>query len=144
MRADERALRQIMVNLLSNAVKFTPHGGGVTVRFCDVRADGGVAIGVSDTGVGIKPEEMQQRPRTLRPGRHDVATTNEGGTGLGLPIVKGLVELHGGTLAHRKHARQRHDRAPSNSRRAASCSPRPSLTPRERRLTPRRALCLLA
>jgi len=96
VRADERALRQIAANLLSNAVKFTPHGGRVTLGLaCD---DAGVTLGVADTGVGIRPEDMAKVMESFGQARHDVVTTDERGTGLGLPIVKGLVELHGGTL----------------------------------------------
>ena len=97
LRADERALRQIMVNLLSNAVKFTPQGGAVTLRLSR-GADGGIAIAVSDTGIGIKPEELGKVLERFGQARHDIATTQERGTGLGLPIVKGLTELHGGIV----------------------------------------------
>jgi two-component system cell cycle sensor histidine kinase PleC len=97
VRADERAMRQIIANLLSNAVKFTPNAGAVSLR---VTSDpsAGIAIAVADTGVGIKPEDMSKIMESFGQARHDVATTDEQGTGLGLPIVKGLVALHGGTL----------------------------------------------
>ncbi len=97
VRADERALRQIMVNLLSNAVKFTQQGGTVTLRLSP-GVGGGVAIAVADTGIGIKPEELGKVLERFGQARHDIATTQESGTGLGLPIVKGLTELHGGTV----------------------------------------------
>jgi two-component system, cell cycle sensor histidine kinase PleC len=97
VRADERALRQIMANLLSNAVKFTPQGGRVALRLSPANG-GGVAIAVTDTGVGIKPEDLDKVLERFGQARRDIATTQESGTGLGLPIVKGLIELHGGTL----------------------------------------------
>jgi two-component system cell cycle sensor histidine kinase PleC len=94
---DERAMKQILLNLLSNAVKFTPQGGLVTV-FVRTEADGGIVLGVSDTGVGIAPEDQQRVFQNFGQGRHDVVTADKG-TGLGLPIVKGLVEAHDGRIA---------------------------------------------
>jgi signal transduction histidine kinase len=95
VRADERRLRQILINLLSNAVKFTPDGGSVSVK--SMRRNGGVAISVSDTGIGIAPENI---PKALSPFdqiERKVRRKQEG-TGLGLPLAKQLTELHGGTL----------------------------------------------
>lgn len=94
VRADERAVRQVVTNLLSNAVKFTPSGGSITVS-AKVAADHSFDIVVADTGVGI-PDD--QRERILLPfeqgdNRYSRAA---GGTGLGLALVKGLAELHGG------------------------------------------------
>ena len=94
--ADERAVKQILLNLLSNAVKFTPEGGRVAVT-AEVRSDGSLAVSVDDTGVGIAPENI---PRALAPFSQvdrSSSRTHEG-TGLGLPLVKSLIELHGGTL----------------------------------------------
>ncbi|MBL8781707.1 MAG: HAMP domain-containing histidine kinase [Alphaproteobacteria bacterium] len=97
VRADERALRQVVANLLSNAVKFTPDGGGVTLRIA--RDDqGAVVLTVTDTGIGIRAEDMKKVLESFGQARHDIANTDERGTGLGLPIVKGLIELHGGAL----------------------------------------------
>jgi signal transduction histidine kinase len=96
IRADERRLRQVLINLLSNAVKFTPDGGSVSVR--SFRRNGGLAISVSDTGIGMAPENI---PKALAPFdqiERKVRRKQEG-TGLGLPIAKQLVELHGGTLS---------------------------------------------
>jgi signal transduction histidine kinase len=95
--ADKRALRQIIVNLLSNAVKFTLEGGEVAI--C-VRGEenGSLVMEVKDNGVGIKPEDMSRVMESFGQARHDIAATEDRGTGLGLPIVKGLVEAHGGTL----------------------------------------------
>jgi PAS domain S-box-containing protein len=93
---DEQKLKQVIVNLLSNAIKFTEPGGRVTVTAACEMAD--LHIAVSDTGIGIAPEQMA---KVMQPfGQADEAHNREHkGTGLGLPLSKGLVELHGGTLA---------------------------------------------
>jgi two-component system cell cycle sensor histidine kinase PleC len=93
---DDRALRQVILNLLSNAVKFTPPGGHVNVESY-LRNDGTTVIAVSDDGTGIAEDDIPRVFENFGQGRHDVAT-NERGTGLGLPIVKGLVTAHGGTI----------------------------------------------
>src|SRR5947209_5441996 len=92
--ADERAVRQVTLNLLSNAIKFTPQGGSVTIKVGWTRS-GGQYLSIRDTGPGIPEDEI---PVVLSSfGRGSLAQKNaEEGTGLGLPIVKGLVELHGG------------------------------------------------
>jgi two-component system cell cycle sensor histidine kinase PleC len=92
--ADARAIRQICLNLLSNAVKFTPAAGLVTLQTGQTRA-GAPFVLVRDNGPGIPAEEM---PTVLKSfGQGSLAhQLGEGGTGLGLPIVKGLAELHGG------------------------------------------------
>jgi two-component system, cell cycle sensor histidine kinase PleC len=94
--ADERAIRQICLNLLSNAVKFTPSGGTITLTVGRTPA-GGQFISVKDTGPGIPDVEI---PRVLKSfGQGSLAQhTAEGGTGLGLPITKGLTELHNGVF----------------------------------------------
>jgi two-component system cell cycle sensor histidine kinase PleC len=99
---DDRALRQVIINLLSNAVKFTPPGGRVTVD-ADLQSDGTIAIAVTDTGTGIADEDLQRVFENFGQGRHDVVSDDRG-TGLGLPIVKGLVAAHGGSIA--LHSRQ--------------------------------------
>ncbi|MHB8880134.1 MAG: sensor histidine kinase [Thermodesulfovibrionales bacterium] len=91
---DERKLKQIMLNLLSNAVKFTPDGGRVTVKAGPL--DGGVEISVSDTGVGIKPEDQQVIFEEFRQVGDD--SHKREGTGLGLTLTKTLIELHGGRI----------------------------------------------
>jgi two-component system cell cycle sensor histidine kinase PleC len=95
--ADERALKQILLNLVSNAVKFTPEGGTVDV-FAELEPGGGICFGVSDTGIGIAEEDQARVFQNFGQGRHDVAITDKG-TGLGLPIAKGLAEAHGADIA---------------------------------------------
>jgi two-component system phosphate regulon sensor histidine kinase PhoR len=93
--ADPDAVRQVLTNLLENSLRYTPAGGRIT---CWTRAeDGGVMLGVSDTGQGIAAEHL---PRIFeRFYRVDAARSrDEGGTGLGLAIVKHLVEAHGGRV----------------------------------------------
>ena len=94
--ADERAVRQICLNLLSNAIKFTPTGGTVTLKIGRT-GTGGQFLSVKDTGPGIPENEI---PRVLKSfGQGSLAhQTAEGGTGLGLPITKGLTELHDGAF----------------------------------------------
>jgi len=94
--ADERSIKQILLNLLSNAVKFTPENGTVKV-FARRHADGGMILGVSDTGIGIAAEDQAKVFDSFGQGKHDVAIVDKG-TGLGLTIVKGLAEAHGGTV----------------------------------------------
>jgi two-component system cell cycle sensor histidine kinase PleC len=97
VHADERALRQILLNLLSNALKFTPAGGAVRV-FLRMEKDGSITFGVEDTGLGIREEDIERVFENFGQGRHDISTADKG-TGLGLPIVKGLAEAHGGRIA---------------------------------------------
>ena len=95
-RADERAVRQIVTNLLSNALKFTPEGGRITIAAA-ATADGGFEISVSDTGIGIAPDEIQRVLQPFEQGDNRYSRAM-GGTGIGLALVNGLVELHGGSL----------------------------------------------
>jgi two-component system cell cycle sensor histidine kinase PleC len=96
MWADERAVRQIALNLLSNAIKFTPQGGAITVKV-GWTAAGGQYLSVKDNGPGIPEDEIPIVMSSF--GRGTLAQKNaEEGSGLGLPIVKGLVELHGGVF----------------------------------------------
>ena len=94
---DPAKLRQILLNLMSNAVKFTDRGGMVAIHVEHADADT-VTLRVSDTGIGMSPEEI---PVALAPfGQVDsrLARRYEG-TGLGLPLTKVLIELHGGSIA---------------------------------------------
>ncbi|MBV8534269.1 MAG: hypothetical protein JO128_01680 [Alphaproteobacteria bacterium] len=96
VRADARALRQIMLNLLSNAVKFTPAGGRVTVGAV-ANGPNEIRLTVRDTGVGISTEDLKRIGEPFRQlGR--TLTKPQEGTGLGLAITKRLVEMHGGKL----------------------------------------------
>jgi signal transduction histidine kinase len=100
VRVDNRRLRQILINLIANAVKFTPQGG--RIRVSGFRSDGGVAIEVSDTGIGMSAEEI---PKAMEPfGQIDNKLSRKyEGTGLGLPLAKHLIGLHGGTLSIESH-----------------------------------------
>ncbi len=96
LRADERKLKQILVNLLSNAIKFSDTGGEVALwAWC--RMGSGHVFQIIDTGIGIAPDDI---PKALsRFGQVDADLNRQyEGTGLGLPLTKALVELHGGTL----------------------------------------------
>ena len=92
---DERKIKQILLNLLSNAVKFTPEGGRIAIEAR--QADGVVEISVSDTGVGIAPEDQARIFEEFRQVGADYAHKSEG-TGLGLTLAKKFVELHGGKI----------------------------------------------
>jgi signal transduction histidine kinase len=93
LRADRRAVTQMVLNLLTNAVKFTPAGGSILLS-CSV-LDNGVAITVEDTGIGMAPEDIPVALSAF--GQLDNPyTRSHQGTGLGLPMVKALAELHGG------------------------------------------------
>ncbi|MCW9001370.1 MAG: nitrate- and nitrite sensing domain-containing protein [Rhodospirillales bacterium] len=96
LTADERRLKQILINLLSNAVKFTPPSGRVTVR-TENTPEGGIAISVSDTGIGMTEDEMATAFEPFGQVDSSLNRKHEG-TGLGLPLTKGLIELHGGTI----------------------------------------------
>lgn len=102
--ADERAIRQVILNLLTNAIKFTPNGGTVTLT-AGWTAGGGQYLSVADTGPGIPDDEIATVLQTF--GRGTLAQKNaEEGSGLGLPIVVKLVELHGGVFDLRSKPRQ--------------------------------------
>ena len=97
LSGDETALQQIVINLTANAIKFTPHGGSVRwTGACD--ASGVLTLCVEDTGSGICPDDLELVFEAFGQGRHDIAA-KERGTGLGLPIVRGLMKAHGGDVS---------------------------------------------
>ncbi|HZP74943.1 MAG TPA: HAMP domain-containing sensor histidine kinase [Pseudolabrys sp.] len=95
--ADERAVRQICLNLLSNAIKFTPQGGDIWLK-AGWTASGGQYMSVKDTGAGIAEEEIPIVLASFGQGSNSIKSAEQG-AGLGLPIAKNLVDLHGGTFS---------------------------------------------
>ncbi len=95
LAADKVKFKQILFNLLSNAVKFTPENGRITISV--KLSNQHIQIGVSDTGIGIKPEDMDKLFEAFRQVDSSYARRYEG-TGLGLALTKRLVELHGGKI----------------------------------------------
>ena len=93
---DQRLVRQMLLNLISNSLKFTPRGGSVTISSC-LRLDGGITLMVMDTGIGIPKAKQARVLEPFRQAHEDLMLTHPG-TGLGLPIVKSMIELHGGKL----------------------------------------------
>jgi two-component system cell cycle sensor histidine kinase PleC len=94
--ADERAIRQIALNLLSNAVKFTPQGGDIWIKV-GWTASGGQYFSVKDSGPGIPEDEIPVVLASFGQGSNAIKSAEQG-AGLGLPIAKSLVDLHGGTF----------------------------------------------
>ncbi len=94
--ADERAIRQICLNLLSNAIKFAPQAGEIWLKV-GWTASGGQYISVKDTGAGIPEEEIPIALASFGQGSNSIKSAEQG-AGLGLPIAKSLVDLHGGTF----------------------------------------------
>ena len=92
--ADRRAIRQIWINLLSNAAKFSPAGGEITVR-ASYRDTGDITVSFIDNGPGMPEEEIETAMQAFTRGSLAVKKAVDG-AGLGLPIVKGLITLHGG------------------------------------------------
>ncbi len=97
LRADKRMFTQIALNFLSNAVKFTPAGGriGITGK---IGADGSLVIQFADTGIGMTEEDIERAFEPFGQGSNALIRRHEG-TGLGVPLSKSLIELHGGTLS---------------------------------------------
>jgi signal transduction histidine kinase len=96
LRADERKTKQVLVNLIGNALKFTPRGGLIEVSGrLDKQA--GLTITVADTGIGIAPEDLERVFEPFAQVDNSLSRRHQG-TGLGLPLVKAIMGLHGGTL----------------------------------------------
>ncbi len=96
LNVDPRMITQILLNLLSNAIKFTPKGGRIEVSAA-MDAGGDLAIAVTDSGIGIAPKDIAKAMEAFGQVQSPLSRKH-GGTGLGLPLAKGLIELHGGRL----------------------------------------------
>jgi signal transduction histidine kinase len=94
IHGDERKIKQVLLNLLSNAIKFTPDGGRIDIRA--IPTDGSVEVSVSDTGVGIAPEDQEAIFEEFR--QVGTADKKVEGTGLGLALSRRFIELHGGRI----------------------------------------------
>jgi len=93
---DERAIRQIVLNLLSNSIKFTPQGGEIWLKV-GWTASGGQYLSVKDTGSGIAEDEIPIVLASFGQGSNSIKSAEQG-AGLGLPIAKSLIDMHGGTF----------------------------------------------
>ena len=93
---DQRRMKQILLNLLSNAVKFTPEGGKVSLS-ARLNEQGSLSIAIADTGIGMDEDHLKIALSTFGQVDSGLDRKHEG-TGLGLPLTKGLVNLHGGKL----------------------------------------------
>jgi PAS domain S-box-containing protein len=96
LKAEEKAMKQILTNLLTNAIKFTPEGGTVNLT-AGIDTRGRLAIRIEDSGIGMKPEDISVALAPFGQIESALSRKNQG-TGLGLPLTKALVELHGGEL----------------------------------------------
>jgi len=101
--ADERAIRQIALNLLSNSIKFTPRGGDIWLKV-GWTASGGQYLSVKDTGSGIPEHEIPIVLASFGQGTNSIKSAEQG-AGLGLPIAKNLIDLHGGTFTLKSKVR---------------------------------------
>jgi signal transduction histidine kinase len=99
IRGDERKIKQVLLNLLSNAIKFTNEGGRIEVRARPV--EGAVEVSVTDTGVGIAPDDQEAIFEEFR--QVGTAAKKVEGTGLGLALSRKFIELHGGRISVESH-----------------------------------------
>ena len=95
---DERRIKQVLINLLNNGVKFTPNGGKVTLKAWGDAQEEQIIFRVIDTGIGVKPENMDKLFASFVQIESSLSRRYEG-TGLGLALVKNIVELHGGSIS---------------------------------------------
>jgi CheY-like chemotaxis protein len=100
VRGDQLRLSQALSNLLDNAAKFTPRGGRITVRACRGAEGRRAEVAVRDDGAGIEPEELPYVFEVFTQGDHSLDRAR-GGLGMGLAVVKGLIEMHGGEVRAR-------------------------------------------
>jgi signal transduction histidine kinase len=96
LTAVDRMVRQILINILSNALKFTPAGGLVSLRL-ELRANGNLAMTVTDTGVGMSPEDIKIALTPFGQIQNSMSASHPG-TGLGLPLARAMMDMHGGKL----------------------------------------------
>ncbi|HYX22947.1 MAG TPA: MEDS domain-containing protein [Thermoanaerobaculia bacterium] len=101
VRGDRLRLSQVLSNLLQNAVKFTARGGCITVRMARLPGDWRVELTVRDNGAGIEPEEVPYVFEVFSQADNQSLDRSRGGLGVGLAVVKGLVEMHGGEVEAR-------------------------------------------
>ena len=98
LQGDQRLIRQVLINLVTNAVKFSEDGGEVKIN-AHINSDGGIRIIVHDDGKGIPKEKIKQAMEPFGQVSDRAENANEQGTGLGLPLAKAMIDLHGGTLS---------------------------------------------
>lgn len=98
LRADPRLMRQIMINLMTNAVKYSHSGGEISIKVYG-ESDGALTIRISDTGIGIPKERIADAMEPFGQIHDPRISSKYQGTGLGLPLAKAMVELHGGSLS---------------------------------------------
>ena len=97
LKADELRVKQMILNLLTNSIKFTPKGGKVQI-LVHGHLNAGLEIEVTDNGVGIAADDLERVMQPYGQAGHDAAVRVEESTGLGLPLINMLIELHGGTM----------------------------------------------
>jgi signal transduction histidine kinase len=96
INGDERKLKQVLINLINNAIKFTPENGKIGLKV-STNAGNYISIFIEDNGYGISEDEIEDVMRPFGRAYHSVTKSIEG-TGLGLPLSKSIIELHGGEL----------------------------------------------
>ncbi len=104
LRADEQKMRQAILNILSNAIKFTDNGGKITISL-EKKPAGSLILRIRDTGIGMTPDQLEEAMKAFRQIENTLDRKFEG-TGLGLPLTKALVEMHGGILSLKSEINQ--------------------------------------